>query len=85
MPTTQHAAIGGLEVTTVLGPELSRSSVEPFGHGGATPSPRRRAARMEELIDLEQQAEFFIVLGQDDAAIDLLVTTSRTAAARCRT
>jgi len=27
----------------------------------------------EELIDLEQQAEFFVVLGQDDAAIDLLM------------
>lgn len=27
----------------------------------------------EELIDLEQQAEFFVVLGQDEAAIDLLM------------
>jgi hypothetical protein len=32
-----------------------------------------RDVSIEELIDLEQQAEFFIVLGQDDAAIDLLV------------
>ncbi|RZI81750.1 MAG: hypothetical protein EOP38_18240 [Rubrivivax sp.] len=31
-----------------------------------------REVSVEELIDLEQQAEFFIVLGQDDAAIDLL-------------
>lgn len=31
-----------------------------------------RAVSVEELIDLEQQAEFFIVLGQDDAAVDLL-------------
>jgi pilus assembly protein FimV len=29
------------------------------------------------LIDLEQQAEFFVVLGQDDAAIDLLVAHLR--------
>jgi hypothetical protein len=28
---------------------------------------------VEELIDLEQQADFFIVLGQDDAAIDVLM------------
>ncbi len=28
---------------------------------------------IEELIDLEQQAEFFVVLGQDEAAVDLLV------------
>ena len=27
---------------------------------------------MEELIDLEQQAEFFVVLGQDEAAMSLL-------------
>lgn len=31
-----------------------------------------KAVSVEELIDLEQQAEFFIVLGQDDAAIELL-------------
>ncbi len=35
-------------------------------------SPSRDVS-IEELLDLEQQAEFFIVLGQDDAAIDLLV------------
>lgn len=29
---------------------------------------------IEELLDVEQQAEFFIVLGQDDAAIEMLVT-----------
>jgi hypothetical protein len=33
----------------------------------------RRPMSAEELIDLEQQAEFFVVLGQDDAAIDLLM------------
>ena len=32
-----------------------------------------RGVSVEELIDLEQQAEFFVVLGQDEAAIDLLV------------
>ena len=36
------------------------------------PEPRRDLS-VEELIDLEQQAEFFVVLGQDDAAIDLLM------------
>jgi hypothetical protein len=34
--------------------------------------PVLREVSVEELIDLEQQAEFFMVLGQDDAAIDLL-------------
>jgi hypothetical protein len=33
---------------------------------------------VEELIDLEQQAEFFVVLGQDEAAIDLLMNHVRS-------
>ena len=40
--------------------------------------PVRRELSVEELIDLEQQAEFFIVLGQDDAAIDLLMSHVRS-------
>jgi len=41
------------------------------------PEPVRELS-VEELIDLEQQAEFFIVLGQDDAAIDLLMSHVRS-------
>jgi hypothetical protein len=37
-----------------------------------------RDVSIEELIDLEQQAEFFIVLGQDESAIDLLVEHLRS-------
>lgn len=33
----------------------------------------RRELTAEELIDLEQQADFFVALGQEDAAIDLLM------------
>lgn len=36
-----------------------------------------RALSVEELIDLEQQAEFFLVLGQDEAAIELLMSHVR--------
>lgn len=36
-----------------------------------------RAVTAEELIDLEQQAEFFVVLGQDESAIELLVAHLR--------
>jgi hypothetical protein len=32
-----------------------------------------RDVSIEELIDLEQQAEFFVVLGQDEAAVELLM------------
>jgi hypothetical protein len=51
---------------------------EPF------PGPLRngesgvRDVSIEELIDLEQQAEFFVVLGQDEAAVDLLVDHLRS-------
>lgn len=37
-------------------------------------APPVRELSVEELIDLEQQADFFAVLGQDDAAIDLLMS-----------
>ena len=37
-----------------------------------------RDVSIEELIDLEQQAEFFVVLGQDDSAIDLLMEHLRS-------
>lgn len=36
------------------------------------PTEPLREVSVEELIDLEQQAEFFVVLGQDEAAISLL-------------
>jgi len=39
----------------------------------SAPGELARDMSVEELIDMEQQAEFFIVLGQDDAAIDLLM------------
>ena len=37
-----------------------------------------RELSVEELIDLEQQVEFFIVLGQDEAAIELLMSHVRS-------
>ncbi len=57
---------------------VESTEVLPMGwreqQGGETP----RDVSIEELIDLEQQAEFFIVLGQDEAAIDLLVDYLRS-------
>jgi pilus assembly protein FimV len=52
-------------------PAMQRTDVLP-----AHLRPEHANARdvsIEELIDLEQQAEFFVVLGQDESAIDLLV------------
>jgi hypothetical protein len=51
-------------------------AVPPSGQAARAPRPALqdppREVSVEELIDLEQQAEFFVVLGQDDAALDLL-------------
>lgn len=49
----------------------------------AAPAPTRedettRAMSVDEQIDLEQQADFFIALGHDDAAIDLLMAHMRS-------
>ena len=38
----------------------------------------QRELSVEDLIDLEQQVDFFVVLGQDAAAIDLLMTQLRS-------
>lgn len=68
----------------VTGPPAAPSTLSPQtqiapvtvrlpGDIGAATAPIQRAVSVEELIDLEQQAEFFVVLGQDDSAIDLLV------------
>ncbi len=54
-------AVAANERTQVLPPQALPDDGSP------------RDVSIEELLDLEQQAEFFVVLGQDDAAIDLLV------------
>jgi hypothetical protein len=66
--------IGGLEVTTVAA-QARRS----FSHRPDTlpaslveSTPAAVAPSMEVLIDLEQEAEFFTVIGQDEAAVALL-------------
>ncbi len=52
-----------VERTVVIPREALPSLPQEQGNGSHS---------VEELIDLEQQAEFFIVLGQEEAAIDLL-------------
>ncbi|MEP7295914.1 MAG: hypothetical protein ABI702_06975 [Burkholderiales bacterium] len=52
-------------------------TIGPLTPAGAAAEPARELS-VEELIDLEQQAEFFIVLGQDEAAIELLMSHVRS-------
>lgn len=58
-------------------PETATLKTQPLVTSAALVQPESRDVSAEELIDLEQQAEFFVVLGQDDAAIDLLVSHLR--------
>ena len=65
-PASATTVVG---VSNVVDTRLARS-VEPVAFS-FTDTPDRRVT-VEALIDLEQQVEFFLVLGQVDAAIDLL-------------
>jgi hypothetical protein len=64
-----------------LPPVAERSSTMPLTPerpaAAAAPAQAKRAMSVEEHLDLEQQAEFFLVLGQEEAAIDLLLTHLR--------
>ncbi len=57
-------------------PDMQRTT--PITPGARFDEGAPRDVSIEELIDLEQQAEFFVVLGQDDAAIELLAEHLRT-------
>ncbi len=61
---------------TTASPRLLTTGDAPSS--AAAPLETQREMSVEELIDLEQQAEFFVVLGQDEAAIDLLMSHLRS-------
>jgi pilus assembly protein FimV len=67
------AAVSSLASSFAAAGGSNAKSGEDFSAVG---SPRELS--VEELIDLEQQADFFVVLGQDEAAIDLLMTHVRS-------
>ena len=87
-PTSLPAAITPTISVTPAAAEARRASAPAAPPPGAAESVTHRtevlpanvrieegASRdvsIEELIDLEQQAEFFVVLGQDDSAVELL-------------
>ncbi len=73
-PLTPTAGMAPLASVQALPPEsaVERTQVLP-PQATAADSSAARDVTIEELLDLEQQAEFFIVLGQEDAAVDLLV------------
>ena len=68
--------IGGLEIRTITSapehPRADSSDTLPMSLPEVAPKAAAAEPSMEALIDLEQEADFFIVIGQDDAAADLL-------------
>ena len=71
-------------VNSTLPPPVPDEAEEPMQRTEPMPAialedeSAPRDVSIEELIDLEQQAEFFVALGQDDSAIDLLVDHLRS-------
>lgn len=84
--TAGAAALAGTSTgasapTSVPSSGAPGSPVNPLAFSQATAQEAPRELSVEELIDLEQQAEFFVVLGQDDAAIELLESHVQSAGA----
>ena len=77
-PDSTHSPDAGQTTEAGLGPEPPMQRTEPMPSTLRNDEGAPRDVSIEELIDLEQQAEFFVVLGQDDAAIDLLVEHLRS-------
>ncbi|HNU12226.1 MAG TPA: hypothetical protein PKJ45_12830 [Rubrivivax sp.] len=76
-PPADPGTSGALPAQTLSEPTgevstVERTEVLPLGWR-AEEADDAQDVSIEMLIDLEQQAEFFVVLGQEDAAIDLLV------------
>ncbi len=73
------AAQPGRPAQAAAGPvEPALQRTQPLAPAAWGVDSATRDVSIEELIDLEQQAEFFVVLGQDEAAIDLLVEHLRS-------
>ena len=86
LPTTLSGVAPAYEVSMLDSGDLSIPVVDmpmtiPAAAALRPPAPMpaepARELSVEELIDLEQQAEFFVVLGQDEAAIELLMSHVR--------
>jgi pilus assembly protein FimV len=75
-PDLPGDTLPGLSPDSAPEPPMQRTEALPAGGRGSESLPRD--VSIEELIDLEQQAEFFMVLGQDEAAVDLLVEHLRS-------
>lgn len=83
MPVPVPPAASPIVVTPPVAAAADRvpasQATQPLPAGLVVPDAVQRDVSIEELLDVEQQAEFFVVLGQDEAAIDLLMGHLRSA------
>jgi len=78
-PVAHPQVAAPLPQTDVLQPPpVDMRTVRTALRPQVAPAELRRPMSAEELIDLEQQVDFFVVLGQDEAAIDLLMVHIRS-------
>jgi pilus assembly protein FimV len=67
-----------LAPTTLMATRTPDKLLDRPSERAAAMAEAQRAVTVDEQIDLEQEADFFIALGHDDAAIDLLLAHLRT-------
>jgi hypothetical protein len=83
MPVPAMPAASPIVVTPPVAAAVDRipatHATQPLPAGLVVPDAVQRDVSIEELLDVEQQAEFFVVLGQDEAAVDLLMGHLRSA------
>ena len=77
-PAPGGVARNGRDLPDITPIDTPMARTEPMPAPLRGGEPNVRDVSIEELIDLEQQAEFFVVLGQDEAAVDLLVDHLRS-------
>lgn len=75
-PAAAQAVVSPYERTQPFGPG-DVGAVNTLALASLTEGQLPREVSVEELLDLEQQADFFIALGQEDAAVDLLMSHLR--------
>lgn len=72
--TVAHPMVAAVAAAASSPPERSLPASD-FALGSGVPP---RPVSVEELLDLDQQADFFLVLGQEQAAVDLLLSHVRS-------
>lgn len=82
-PATAGAAFMPSRPPVAAPPPFSETAVLAVARARAEPVRSALPVTADALIDLEQQAEFFVALGQEDTAVDLLDGFSRGAGGAC--